>query len=132
MSSTVYFEDVDTSDTAKQEDAPPSSPMPSSTPSLPKSSSQSSGSTKRQRTLVDMFTSSQGKILIHEPSAKKQKLTTSALTSGSSSLKSNGSRLFGVQKLNSIPFSMAEYLETLTDDQKRLLRLECEVMGKSW
>ncbi|KAG6868314.1 hypothetical protein C0993_005039 [Termitomyces sp. T159_Od127] len=79
-----------------------------------------------------MFTSSQGNFSIHEPSAKKPKITASALPSASSSLKLHGSRLFGVQKLNSIPFSMSEYLETLTDDQKRLLRLECEVMGKSW
>ncbi|KAG6898192.1 hypothetical protein C0992_003304 [Termitomyces sp. T32_za158] len=130
MSSTVYLEDVDTSDTTTQEDGPPSSSAPSSIPSLSKSVSQRSGSTnlKRQRTLVDMFTSSQGKLSIHEPSSKKSKKLT---TSGSSYLK-NGSRLFGVQKLNAIPFSMSEYFETLADDQKRLLRLECEVMGKSW
>jgi len=36
------------------------------------------------------------------------------------------------QALNSIPFSLSEYIDSLTDDQKRLLKLECETMGKSW
>ncbi|KAG5351575.1 hypothetical protein C0989_005791 [Termitomyces sp. Mn162] len=142
-SSTVYLEDVETNvnDTrsveTRQEDRPPSSPAPSSTPSLTKfaNASQGSGSNiKRQRTLVDMFTGSQGKSsLTDEPSVKKLKLTPSGSSmSSSSSIKSDGLKIFGLQKLNSIPFSMSEYLETLTDDQKRLLRLECEVMGKSW
>ncbi|KAG6862006.1 hypothetical protein C0995_008193 [Termitomyces sp. Mi166 len=139
MSSAVYLEDVEANDTRSaeptQEDGPPSSPAPSIS-SLAKSAntSQSSGGNKRQRTLEDMFTGSQGKSSsTNESSGKKLKLAPSgSFTSSSSSSKSNGSMIFGIQKLNSIPFSMSEYVETLTDDQKRLLRLEREVMGKSW
>jgi len=38
----------------------------------------------------------------------------------------------GIQKLNAIPFSLATYLDSLTDIEKRLLNLEYEVIGKSW
>ena len=38
----------------------------------------------------------------------------------------------GLVKLNSIPFSMTSYLQSLSEEEKRLLQLECEVMGKSW
>ncbi|KAI0711958.1 uracil-DNA glycosylase [Cerioporus squamosus] len=34
--------------------------------------------------------------------------------------------------LNSIPFSMSEYKNSMTEEQRRLLELECETMGKSW
>jgi uracil-DNA glycosylase len=88
---------------------------------------------KRQRTLVDMFSGSQGKT--SEPSAKKLKL--SASFSSSSLTKTAGagagsSKSTGVQRLNSIPFSLSSFQESLTDEEKDLLKLECEVMGKSW
>lgn len=35
-------------------------------------------------------------------------------------------------KLNSIPFSLSAYQQSLTDEQKDLLLLECETMGLSW
>lgn len=82
---------------------------------------------KRQRTLVDMFSSSSG-----GPAAKKAKLVkTSSSTSvaGSSDAASTSS---ATRTLNSIPFSMSEYLAALSEDEKRLLTLECETMGKSW
>jgi uracil-DNA glycosylase len=63
-------------------------------------------SLKRQRTLVDMFI----------PSAKKSKLGQSS----------------GSQTLNSIPFSLSEYINSLTEEEQSLLGLECECMGKSW
>ncbi|KAG6854398.1 hypothetical protein C0991_007389 [Blastosporella zonata] len=133
MTSTVYLEDIETARASrlaatKDSDEPPSSPGPSP-PTLPKFSTQSNGSVKRQRTLMDMLSGSQAKTVSTEPSAKKVKLTAS---SSSSSMKPNGSTVFGVQKLNSIPFSLSLYQETLTEDQKGLLRLECEMMGKSW
>jgi uracil-DNA glycosylase len=38
----------------------------------------------------------------------------------------------GITALKYIPFSMDEFLKTLTPDQKRLLQLECETLNKSW
>ncbi|KAG5651739.1 hypothetical protein H0H81_007592 [Sphagnurus paluster] len=125
MSETVYLEDIEPTRT-KLDDAPPSSPAgPSSQPG------ETKRAVKRQRTLFDMMPSSQGsqgKASSGEPAAKKVKLTASGGSMGSLS---GGSKTW-VQKLNAIPFSLASYQETLTEDQKGLLRLECEVMGKSW
>ncbi|KAG6850686.1 hypothetical protein H0H93_009844 [Arthromyces matolae] len=136
MSSTVYLEDIEKRDTRRvetQEDGTPSSPASSSSASLVKSTSQSTSGVKRQRTLVDMFSSSQEKSSPKETSAKKLKLAPSgSFSSSSSSLKTSSPNVFGRQKLNAIPFSMSEYYDTMTDDQRRLLTLECEVMGKSW
>jgi uracil-DNA glycosylase len=82
---------------------------------------------KRQRTLFDMLGSGQGT----GTTSKKPKVT--APGSGD---KPNGTQNSGgsssQQALNSIPFSLGEYIDSLTDDQKRLLTLECETMGKSW
>lgn len=69
-------------------------------------SSQKSARTvskKRQLTFEDMFTTSKQS----QPSNKKL-------------------------KLNSIPFSLVEYKQSLSLEQAQLLNLECEVMGKSW
>ena len=88
---------------------------------------------KRQRTLFDMLgsTPSRGS---DTPSSKKSKLTASS--SGNDKLSSSGAQSSGrssdLQSLNSIPFSLSEYIDSLTEDQKRLLKLECETMGKSW
>jgi uracil-DNA glycosylase len=106
----------------------------STKPKLEPSTSTTNG--KRQRTLFDMFGSApnQGS----NTSSKKPKLTASgssgnqeklAAVSSSSSGASSGS---GLQPLNSIPFSSSGYIGSLTGDQKRLLTLECETMGKSW
>ncbi|KAH9178416.1 uracil-DNA glycosylase-like protein [Lactarius sanguifluus] len=86
---------------------------------------------KRQRTLLDMFGS--GPSQSTGTTSKKPKLT--ALGSGDKptvigTQSSGGSP--NLQALNSIPFSLNEYIDSLTDDQKRLLKLECETMGKSW
>ncbi|KAI0925887.1 hypothetical protein AcV5_008497 [Taiwanofungus camphoratus] len=69
---------------------------------------------KRQRSLIDMFSGAPSK---SGPTSKKIKVA------GSSS---------SLQSLNSIPFSLSSYQETLTDEEKKLLALECETMGKSW
>lgn len=82
---------------------------------------------KRQRTLVDMFSSSSS----GGPAAKKAKLVkTSSTTSVAGS--SDASSSSTMRTLNSIPFSMSDYLAALSEDEKRLLTLECETMGKSW
>ncbi|KAG6844967.1 hypothetical protein H0H87_002081 [Tephrocybe sp. NHM501043] len=138
MSDTVYLEDIEITTRAlpsrvapTKDDEAPSSPVPPSTLTIATPSFQASGAIKRQRTLMDMLSGSQGKTVSREPSMKKLKLTASGVST-SSSLKSSGSQVFGLAKLNSIPFSMSTYQESLTEDQKGLLRLECEVMGKSW
>ncbi|TFY82874.1 hypothetical protein EWM64_g1138 [Hericium alpestre] len=86
---------------------------------------------KRQRTLVDMFSSAPA-----EPSAKKPKLgktgSSNSLTSSSTVSRTGSAANFGLQALNSIPFSLSAYQESLTEDQRRLLKLELESMGKSW
>jgi len=94
---------------------------------------------KRQRTLFDMFgsPSSQGS----EAPSKKPKVAAAAASSSrnkSSAASATGAQFpadgssSGQQALNSIPFSLSEYATSLTEDQKRLLKLECETMGKSW
>ena len=104
----------------------------STKPKLASSTSTANG--KRQRTLFDMLGSapSQGS---NAPS-KKPKLTASASGSSgndkvSAAVSSSGGSS-GLKTLNSIPFSSSEYIDSLTGDQKRLLNLECETMGKSW
>ena len=78
-------------------------------------------SLKRQRTLMEMFGGSTG-AKSGESSTKKIKLATS----GSSVEPSR------TQSLNSIPFSLSGYMSSLSEEEKRLLALECETMGKSW
>jgi len=74
---------------------------------------------KRQRTLVDMLSGSQGNNATEsEPSSKKLKLSVQGTAS--------------LTKLNSIPFSLAAYQESLPEEEKHLLQLECDTMGKSW
>ena len=102
----------------------------------PKLAPSTGGTTngKRQRTLFDMFGSAPNKDS-NTPS-KKPKLTASGPSGNEKisavSSSSGGSSSGGLQALNSIPFSSREYVDSLTGDQKRLLTLECETMGKSW
>ncbi|KAH9936045.1 uracil-DNA glycosylase-like protein [Amylocystis lapponica] len=73
------------------------------------------GALKRQRTLADMFSASAP--AAGGPVAKKIKVA------GSSS---------GLQTLNSIPLSLSEFQNTLGEEERKLLTLECETMGRSW
>lgn len=87
---------------------------------------------KRQRTLDTMFFGSQGKTDAKSSPSEGQKPSggsTSSIASNSSATRPKAS---GLVKLNSIPFSMTAYLDSLSEEEKRLLQLECEVMGKSW
>ena len=68
---------------------------------------------KRQRTLMDMLGGS---------SAKKTKVGGS--TAGAVVSKTQG--------LNSIPFNLNGFIDSLTEEQRGLLGLEIETMGKSW
>ena len=128
MEETVYLEDLEPSCGVSAKEDTDGSTAPTSV-----STAVASTQVKRQRTLVDMFSSSQGKT--SEPSTKKIKL--SASLSSTSSNKStviavNGVKPTGVQKLNSIPFSLSSFQDSLTEEEKKLLKLECEVLGKSW
>ncbi len=88
-----------------------------------KNQSTTSTSLKRQRTLADMF-SGPSATKSAQPGAKKIKLDQAA---GSPS-----SGLSGSKSLNSIPFSLSGYVSSLSDEEKQLLALECETIGKSW
>ena len=119
---TIYLEDIDsvhkpTKVSEKSENAT------STTEDTVAKGTTSTGAVKRQLTLQDMFSGSQGKKSTgSEQSIKKLKITSSGTISKSS----------GIQRLNSIPFSLSAFQESLSDDERKLLQLECEVMGKSW
>jgi uracil-DNA glycosylase len=101
------------------------------------SSTASISNGKRQRTLFDMLGSSSAP---SQAPSKKPKLAAAAAsgprnklsTLGTAQSSSGAGGSDGQQPLNSIPFSLSEYVASLTEDQKRLLKLECETMGKSW
>lgn len=86
---------------------------------------------KRQRTLVDMFSAAPA-----TQSSKKLKLEKSGGSAGSIKASVTTSSLSAVvsgsQPLNSIPFSLSAYQESLSEEERQLLGLECESMGKSW
>ncbi|PFH53105.1 hypothetical protein AMATHDRAFT_55551 [Amanita thiersii Skay4041] len=72
---------------------------------------------KRQRTLMDMLSGTKDKkSVVSEPSAKKLKFSDPGPSSS----------------LELDEFSISAYIETLSEEEKRLLSLECETMGKSW
>jgi uracil-DNA glycosylase len=116
---TVYLEDIDP--TCK---STPKRERPDDDPQAENSSTIASAPAKRQRTLREMFSGAQGKTNVKLEGLKPSGLSTSSIASDSA--------LAGHVKLNAIPFSMTAYLESLSDEEKRLLQLECEVMGKSW
>lgn len=83
-------------------------------------------SNKRQATLMDMFSGGSS-----QPSKKKMRVESSVASITSETEASSADTKSG-QTLNSIPFSLSGYTESLSDEEKRLLGLECETMGKSW
>ncbi|KAG9315262.1 uracil-DNA glycosylase-like protein [Chiua virens] len=115
---TVYLSDVETPPSHVQD----TSRSPSATQESNASASASNPSTrKRQLTLSAMFTTPQS-TTPGQPKAKKTKLDTSTQQEASS----------GLQRLNFIPFSSSEFVDSIPEDRKHLLKLECECMGKSW
>ncbi|KAJ7593537.1 uracil-DNA glycosylase-like protein [Mycena floridula] len=113
---TVYLEDLEV----------PSSKTTKSTSLTGASASASSGPGKRQLSLQDMFSTG--------PASKKAKIsqTLTKMNSTGSIPSSSARALNGPMKLNSIPFSMAAYQASLTEEERQLLDLECAVLGKSW
>ena len=91
-------------------EASASTPVPDKVPSQ---ENAVSNPLKRQRTLMDMFGGS---------SAKKNKVSGSMAVAVASK----------TQTLNSIPFNLNGFINSLTEEQRDLLGLEIETMGKSW
>lgn len=124
----VYLEDVETTVSngettsvtpSASQDAPVKAPVKTET-------SKATGTMKRQRTLMDML-SGPSNDKSPAPAAKKVKLTASSSGSGPAKI-----AVVGVQRLNAIPFSLSQYIESIPEDHKHLLKLETECMGKSW
>ncbi|KAJ6577374.1 uracil-DNA glycosylase-like protein [Mycena capillaripes] len=55
--------------------------------------------------------------------------TTSTTTQHAAPMKR---QTLGIQRLNSIPFSLSAFVDALPPDTRALLALECDTMGKSW
>lgn len=117
----VYLEDIETKKTPKPVEASGSENAIGDTAadaangkvSKPAGSSQSEETgKKRQRDITEMFMS--------QPKEKKLKGASSAPAKS------------GSLRLNAIPFSLVQFQESLTEDQRGLLALECTNMGKSW
>lgn len=130
MEGPVYLEDLEAPRGSAEKDDKVGST--GTTPQAPAVALASGTQLKRQLTLMDMFSGSQGKT--SEPSSKKLKLSASTRSNKSSTgvVAVNGVKPTGPQKLNSIQFSLSSFQASLTDEEKDLLKLECEVMGKSW
>jgi uracil-DNA glycosylase len=127
---TVFLEDIDSNYKVHKPEDGEQSASQSSCSGPSSSQGQTKVSNKRQRTIEDMFFGGKR----GNADAKKIKVSTSESNGASTGNKITVSALksSGLQKLNSIPFSLSEFREILDEEQKRLLRLECEVMGKSW
>ncbi len=112
----VYLEDLEGPVNAAKENAKGDASQSSkASPSKSEASERKTqtGATKRQMTLTDMLPS--GSSTAKAPATKKARATLSANPS-----------------LNSIPFSLSDFQSTFSDEEKKLLALECQTMGKSW
>jgi hypothetical protein len=123
----VYLEDVQPKSQSRNSDTSSASSVVPTT-QVPKAAVTAvpTGGAKRQRTLMDMMG---GGSRESGSDAKKIRLSAAASSSAASSSKAKS---FGLQKLSAIPFDLAAFQESLPEEQKALLRLECEAMGQSW
>lgn len=126
----VYYEDVEVSAIRAKSDVSKETSVTSKSVSKSNSSS-TSAPLKRQRTLMEMIPGASKEPKTTGQPAKKAKLSISASSDGPSSSPAKAVT-FGLQPLNFIPFSMKEFKDSLTEEQRTLLLLECETMGKSW
>lgn len=125
----VYFEDLEVKATAPEDNGKKISVSVSTT-----KSTTATVTGKRQRTLMEMV-SSGAKAKDSDQPTKKPKLVRNSSSSRTTDEPSSSPPkpvIFGLQPLNSIPFSMQAFKDSLTEEQKGLLLLECETMGKSW
>ena len=119
----VYLADVETT----------ASTTPSASQDKSDASMAGSNPLKRQRTLMDMFTAPKNSQSEKSGQPKPKRAKVDALNPSSAvaaKLKVAGSS--GLQRLNFIPFSLSEFIESIPEDQRHLLKLECDCMGKSW
>ncbi|KAG8213068.1 uracil-DNA glycosylase-like protein [Butyriboletus roseoflavus] len=126
----IYLADVETAASSTRDDV---STAPSASQDNASASASASNPLKRQRTLMDMFTAPKDarSEKTGQPETKKAKLDTLSSSSGGvANIKIAGSA--GLQRLNFIPFSLSEFIESIPEDQRHLLKLECDCMGKSW
>jgi len=133
----VYLEDIETPSpqiatpsSQSDQDASESSGLPGALAAKSEKATAVANNKRKQPTLLDMFAGSQTK-KSSEPVTKKFKLSVSApatARSGTASVASSSKTL----RLNAIPFSLAQYQESLSADERGLLALECACMGKSW
>ncbi|KZT07713.1 uracil-DNA glycosylase [Laetiporus sulphureus 93-53] len=124
----VYLEDLDSPSKAVQQPSENATPgaAPTSTVAVTKDvSDDNASSAKRQRTLMDMF--SGGAPSGGAPPNKKIKITAARSISTHSS-----SSLNALTPLDAIEFSVSQFQQSLSDEEKKLLALECETMGTSW
>jgi uracil-DNA glycosylase len=147
----VYLEDLEppssssqATATASNDELPPkvnaaSSDHDDNAKPKPTPSTTSNSNGKRQRTLFDMLGSGSAPSQRSEVPSKKPKITAATASNSTNKLSTPGTAQSsgaggsnGQQPLNTIPFSLSEYVASLTEDQKRFLKLECETMGKSW
>lgn len=123
----VYLEDVETAvlstSNVEKDSESPSSASRDGTVKAPVTTTQATGTLKRQRTLMDMLSGPQDSKSA-KPAAKKLKLGASS--------ESSKIAVAGVQRLNAIPFSLSQYIESIPEEHRHLLKLETECMGKSW
>ena len=132
----VYLEDVEPTPAERKREADEKKALQNAlkgvTPAAP---------SKRQISLTDMGIPAPNKRPKTEKASGITKNTVTQKTavsktrtflSRSNSGSSSQPTVNGLPKLNAIPFSQSAYLESLTEDERRLLALELAVMGKSW
>ena len=93
------------------------------------------GTLKRQRTLMEMMSGGSKTSDAAggaQRSGKKQKTNSSPPADEKQEARSSKAITNGLQPLNSIPFSLSSFKESLSDEARELLQLECETMGLSW
>ncbi|KIY64572.1 uracil-DNA glycosylase [Cylindrobasidium torrendii FP15055 ss-10] len=118
----VFLEDVQVPFTrSKQTEDASSRSSSQATTSAPEK--KKTTATKRQRSIADMFTST--------PTSKKVKATAES-SATSTPPKVTEALAFGTVKLNAIPFNLATFVDSLSDENRQLLDLESKTMGNSW
>lgn len=135
--SVVYLEDLETPTSSQATEAAGDKPAKvvasKTTTKVSKSASSdaknSKASTKRQASLMDMFSGAGAQSI-----AKKRKIEKSSVSTTEETVSPPATLAPPKpgQTLNSIPFSLSAYVQSLSEDQRRLLALECDTMGKSW
>ena len=82
----------------------------------------STGAMKRQISIAEMFSKASSSM----PSSKRQNVDNGA------SMVLPRRSMSGVPSLNSVPLNLDAYRASLSEEERKLLMLEMETMGKSW